>query len=107
MAINLNAKHVDWNSRLNTRRVKLLRDYADENSCLTFGPDSPTTIPHNPSVTRLHIVITKKFSFPVYLTSCLALSSDHLSVIIDTACRSFFHHPPDRLEFRRTDWENF
>jgi len=39
---DLNAKHVDWNSRLNTRRAILLRDYADENSCLIFGPDSPT-----------------------------------------------------------------
>jgi len=31
MAGDLNAKHVDWNSLLNTRRGKLLRDYADEN----------------------------------------------------------------------------
>ena len=28
MAGDLNAKHVNWNSRLNTRRGKLLRDYA-------------------------------------------------------------------------------
>jgi hypothetical protein len=32
MAGDLNAKHVDWNSRLTTRRGKLLRDYADGNS---------------------------------------------------------------------------
>jgi len=37
---NLNTKHVDWNSRLSTRRGKHPRDYADENSCLNFGPDS-------------------------------------------------------------------
>ena len=37
---DLNAKHVDWNSRLSTRKGKLLRDYADGNSCLIFGPDS-------------------------------------------------------------------
>jgi hypothetical protein len=29
MAGNLNAKHVDWNSRLSTRRGKLLRVYAE------------------------------------------------------------------------------
>ena len=29
MADDLNAKHVDWNSRLTTRRGKLLRDYND------------------------------------------------------------------------------
>jgi hypothetical protein len=49
MAGDLNAKHVDWNSRLTTIRGKLLRVYADENSCLIFGPDTPTTIPQNPS----------------------------------------------------------
>jgi hypothetical protein len=42
---DLNAKHVDWNSRLSTRRGKLLRDYADEKTCLIFGPDTPTTNP--------------------------------------------------------------
>jgi len=45
MAGDINAKHVDWNSRLNTRRGKLLREYADGNSCLIFVPDSPTTNP--------------------------------------------------------------
>jgi len=76
MAGDLNAKHVDWNSRLNTRRGKLLRDYADGNSCLIFGPDSPTTNPYNPLVTPdvLDIVITKNLSFLVYLTSRSALS---------------------------------
>ena len=48
MAGDLNAKHVDWNSRLNMRRGKLLREYAGGNSCLIFGPDSPTTNPYNP-----------------------------------------------------------
>jgi hypothetical protein len=32
MAGDLNAKHVDWISRLITKRGKLLRDYADKNS---------------------------------------------------------------------------
>ena len=106
---DLNDKHVDWNSRLSTRRGKLLRDYADENSCLIFGPDSPTINPYNPSVTPdvLDIVITKILSFPAYLTSCSALSSYHLPVLIDTECRSSFHHPPDLPDFKRTDGTNF
>jgi len=88
---------------------KLLRDYADENSCLIFGLDSPTTNPYNSSVSTdvLDIAITKNLSFPVYLTSCSALSSGHLPVLIDTLCRSSFHRPPDRPDFRRTDWANF
>ena len=70
MAGDFNAKLVDWNSRLSTRRGKILRDYADENSCLIFGSDSPTTKPYNPSVTPdvLDIVKTKSLPFPVHLT---------------------------------------
>jgi hypothetical protein len=55
----------------------------------------------------LYMAVTKDLPFPVYPTSCSALSSDHLPVLIDTACRSSFHHPPDRPNFRRTDWANF
>jgi len=109
MAGDPNAKHVDWKSRLSTRKGNLLRDYADENSCLIFGPDFPTTNPYNPSATPddLDMVITKNLASPVYLTSCSALSSYHLPVLIDTTCRSSFQHPPDRPDCRRTDWVNF
>ena len=70
MAGDLNAKHVDWNSRLGTRRGKFLRDFTDGNSCLIFGPDSPTTNSYNPLVTPhiLDIVITKNLTSLVYLT---------------------------------------
>jgi hypothetical protein len=90
MVGDLNAKHVDSNWQLNTRRGKLQRDYADRNSCLIFGPDTPTTNPYNPMATPdvLHIVITKKLTSPVYLTACSALGSDHLPVRIDTKGRS-------------------
>jgi hypothetical protein len=109
MAGDLNAKHVDWNSRMTTRRGKLLRDYAEGSSCLIFEPDTATTNAYNSSVSPdvLDIVLTQNLSLPVYLTSCSALSSDHLPVLIDTACRSSFHHPPDRPDFKRTGWANF
>ena len=76
---------------------------------MIFGPDTPTNNPYNPSATPdvLDIAVTKDVPFQVLLTSCSALSSDHLPVLIDTACRSSFHHPPDRPNFRRTDWANF
>jgi hypothetical protein len=108
MAGNLNAKHVDWNSWLSTSWGKLLRDYADGNSCMIFGPDTPTTNPYKTLATPdvLDIVITKNLTSPVYLTSCPVLSSDHRLVLIDTTCRSSFQHPPDRPDFRRTDWAN-
>jgi len=92
LAGDLNAKHVDRNSRFNTRREKLLRDYADENSCLILGPGAPTTNPYRSKATPgvLDIEMVKDIPFPVYLTSCSALSSDHLPVLIDTMCRSSF-----------------
>ena len=40
MAGDLNAKYVDWNSRLNTRRGKPLSDYANDNLRLIFEPNS-------------------------------------------------------------------
>jgi hypothetical protein len=109
IAGDLNAKHVDWNSRLTTRRGQLLRDYANVNSCLIIRPVTPTTNPYYPSATPaiLDIAVTKELPFPVYLTSCSSLCWDHLPVLIDTACRSSFHQPPDRPNFRRTDRANF
>jgi hypothetical protein len=106
---DLNAKHVEWNSWLSMRLGKLLSDYADMNSCLIFGQDSPTTNPYNPSASPdvLDVMITKDLPSLVHLTSCSALISDHLPVIIDTMCRSSFLHPLDRSDFRRTDWANF
>jgi hypothetical protein len=109
LAGDLNSKHVDWNYRLSTTRGKLLRDYADSNSCLIIGPDSPTTNQYNPSATPdvLDIVITRDLHSPIDRTSCSALSSDQLPVLIDTRCRSSFHSPPDRPDVKRTDWANF
>ena len=70
---------------------------------------SPTTNTYNSSATPdvLDIVMVKNLPFPVYLTSCSALSSDHLPVLIDAVCPSSAQHPPDRPDFRRIDLANF
>jgi endonuclease/exonuclease/phosphatase family metal-dependent hydrolase len=90
MAGDLNAKHVDWNSRLTKTRAKLLRDYASGNSCLSYGPESATTLPYNTPANHdnFDIVLTKDLTLRVYLNACSALSSDHLPVLMDTSCRS-------------------
>jgi hypothetical protein len=100
---------VEWNSRLTTKRGRSLRDYADRNSCLIHGPSTPTTIPYNPSAIPdiIDIVITRDLVFPVHLTTCSALSSDHLPVLMDTQFRSSFLSPPDRQDFRKTNWSKF
>jgi hypothetical protein len=102
---DLNAKHVDWKSRLSKRRGKLIHDYANENTYLIFHLDTPNTIPYNLSATPdvLDIVITKDLASPVHLTSCFAQSLDHLPILIDTMCHSSFFHPLDDPDFRRTD----
>jgi hypothetical protein len=51
--------------------------------------------------------MTRDPPYLLYLTSFSALSSDHFPVLIDTACRSSFHHPPYRPNFKCTDWANF
>jgi hypothetical protein len=109
MAGDLNAKHVEWSSRLITRRGRLLGDDADKNSCLNYGPSTPTTLPYNPSATPdvIDIAITKDPVLPLRLTTCSALSSDHLPELIDTQCRSSFLIPPDRPHLRKTDWPKF
>ena len=68
-----------------------------------------TTNPYNTSATPdvLDIVITRDLSCSVHLTSCSALSSDHLPVFIDIMCRLSFQHPPDPPDVRRTDWAKF
>jgi hypothetical protein len=73
-------------------RGKLLRDYVNRNYCLVCGPDTPTTIPYNQSVTPdvLDIVLTKNLVTPVHLTVCSALSSDHYPVLINTRRRLTF-----------------
>jgi hypothetical protein len=45
MAGDLNAKHVDWNSRLNLIRGKLLGDYCSTHSCLIYGQATLAAIP--------------------------------------------------------------
>jgi len=109
MAGDFNAKHVDWNSRLNTRRRNLLHDYANENPCLIFGPHNATTIQYNSFATPndLVMVMVKELPFPVYLTTCSELTSDSLPVLIETASRSSIQNLLDRPDFRRTIWTNF
>jgi hypothetical protein len=102
MAGDFNAKHKVWNCGLTTARGSLLRDYADRNSCLIYGPDSPTTAPYTHNVTPdvLDTVVVRVFVIQIHLS---AQHSDHLPILIDASCRSSFHNIPDRPDFTRMD----
>jgi hypothetical protein len=76
-----------------------LRDYADKNFCLIFGPGTPTTNPYNLSANPNVL----DFPSPGFLFSRSVLSSDHLPVIMDTMCRSPFLQPPDHPDSRSID----
>ena len=74
----------------------MLREYAEKNSYIIYGTNKPTTVSYSSSATPyvLDIVITKDLVSPVNLTTCSALSSDHLPILIDTHCRSNFLRLP-------------
>ena len=97
MAGYLNAKHKDWNSRVNSCRGELLQEYVSTNSCIVYGPTTHITAPFNSSNLPdvLDIVVVKDFVLPVNLTVCNALNSDHLPILVDPPCRASFQVPPD------------
>ena len=82
MAGDLNARHLDCNSRLITKRRRRLRDYANDYSCLIYGPDTNNHYPHSSATPNvLENVLTKDLVTPMYLTTCSAHSSDHLLIL--------------------------
>jgi len=109
VAGDLNAKHVEWISWLLTNRDRLLRDYADKESCLIYGPNTPTTLPYNPSATPdvLNIVITEDLVTSMYPTTFSAISSDHLPILIDKLCRPSFIKITDHPDSRKIDWSKY
>jgi hypothetical protein len=106
---DLNAKHKDWTSRLNSPRGVLLREFASVNSCIIHGPDSSTTISSWSTVMYdvLDIVVVKDFVLPVNLTLCSAFSSDNLPFTVDVRVRSSFQALPDRPCLQRISWTHF
>jgi hypothetical protein len=88
LAGDLNAKHTDWNSRLTTAKGLLLRDYANRNSFLIYGPDSPTMAPytHNATPDVIDIVVVKDFVLPVHV--CLYCTQ------LESPASSDRHHMP-------------
>ena len=98
LAGDLNDKHKDWNSRLNSPRGVLLREFASTNSCIVYGPVSTTTFHSCPKVIPdvLDVVVVKDLVLPGNLTVCSALSSGHFPVTVDLRGRSSLQALPHR-----------
>ena len=109
MARDFNAEHKDCNSRVNSRRGELLREYVFTNFCIIYGPTTNTTGSFNSaSLPTVHdIVVVKYFVLPVTVTVCHAHSSDHLPVLVDTLCCASFQVPPDLPNLKLADWAHF
>jgi hypothetical protein len=77
MACDFNGKHTDWNSRLITARGSLLCDYADGNSCLTYGriPQPRLLTRTTPLTTFLIQLLSTTSSNPCIWLFCTQLVS--------------------------------
>jgi hypothetical protein len=111
MVGEMNAKHIDCQAC----RMEFHVAHEMRQTCVTmllrihaFLGRTNYHLPYNPCATPdvLNITITKTLFSPVYLTTCSALRSDHLRILIDTRCRSSFLSPPDCSDLR-TDWPKF
>jgi hypothetical protein len=55
----------------------------------------------------LDTVVAKDFVLTVYLIVCSALSSEHLPVLINITCQSFFQNLLDQPDLTQIDWAAF
>ena len=71
----LSTKHKYCNSKLNSARGALLREFAAANSRIVHGSDAPTTTPNCSTVMPdvIDIVVVKDFVLPVNLTVWFSL----------------------------------
>mgnify|MGYP000185625789 CR=1 FL=1 len=103
---DLNAKHQNWNSRLNSPKGILLNDFATEHNINILGPDTPTHFPwnenHHPDV--LDICIMKAKVVITEFSTFNALDSDHLPILIHISS-TFIKTPIRTHKIAITDWE--
>ena len=103
---DFNAKHQNWNSRLNSPKGIALNNYALENNLCVLAPDSPTHYPwqenHFPDV--LDICIVKAPVLVTELSTINALDSDHLPILIHLS-GNFIKIPKPPYKTANTNWE--
>lgn len=107
---DLNAKHVDWGSRLTTTKGSELRQALRGTGCSFHSTGKPTYWPtdSNKNPDLLDFFITRKVS-PNYINieENLDLNSDHSAVIMTLSEGIIKKKAPPTLVNKTTDWESF
>lgn len=104
LAGDLNAKHKDWNSKVNNSRAQRLKQMADQKNIIITGPEDPTHI-HTPdnSTDVLDIALLKNIEIDYDITTVHDLSSDHLPVILNLGNGN----TADEFMTQKTNWNYF
>jgi hypothetical protein len=97
IAGDLNVKHTSWNSKLIKTRGSLLLDCTNRISCFVCGvAPQPRLHTHTSIADALWYIDCLGFCSTI-ASDCSTLSRDHVSVLVDTVCRSYFQNLLDRL----------
>lgn len=104
---DVNAKHQNWNSRINSPKGIALNNFAVQHNINILGPDTPTHFPwnenHQPDV--LDICIIKAPILVTKFTTINALDSDHLPILINVSGN--YIKTPERIHKTTiTNWDN-
>ena len=107
---DLNAKHVDWGSRLTTTKGSQLRKAINKKGCNYHSTGKPTYWPTDPNKLPdlLDFFITRKVS-PNFIEveENFDLDSDHSAVILTLSERIIKNETRCTLSNKTTDWESF
>lgn len=102
LAGDLNAKHVDWHSKVTNAKGRTLRDISDNNNLVVIAPRDPTHIGFY-GTDVLDIAILKDIRQHWTLQTEHELTSDHLPVVMELQTQ--IPHHLQTIQF--TDWKLF
>jgi hypothetical protein len=92
---DFNAQNTDWNSRLTTERVLLLRDYTSRIFCLIYGLHFPTTFSYQKRDCR----------WPTCASDCvLCAAFGSLTCLHRHQVSNIFPNPLSHPNFTRNEW---
>lgn len=110
IAGDLNAKHVNWNSKSTNAKGRVLMRHSLANDLTVVGPKDPT---HYSGRSKhfhgdvLDIAILSGVRRSVCLETLTALTSDHNPILIEYGDEMTCEPPAERLNYAKADWKLF